>query len=258
MRGATPLYLSAGFIIEEGLPLADLERVADSMAQTARAAGVVIATGDTKVVNRGAADKLFINTAGVGVVPAGVEVGANRVRPGDVVLVSGPVGDHGIAIMTQREGLRFQSPLVSDCAPLNGLVAAMLAAAPGAAAGAVHCLRDATRGGLASVLNELAQASGVSMTITEKDVPVLPAVKAASEMLGLDPLYIANEGVAVAIVAPGDADAVIAAARADDLGSQAAIVGEVGEPPVAVRAKSGLGATRPLIMLAGDQLPRIC
>ena len=252
MMGAEPLALSAALILEEGLSIERLGGVVASMADACERAGVRLVTGDTKVVERGAADGLYVTTSGIGLIPDGVEVGPERCRPGDVILVTGPVGSHGVAVMSRRAGIDFEADVRSDTAPLTVLVRAMLAA------GDVRCLRDATRGGLASVLNELAQSSGVSMTITEKDVPVLPAVKAASEMLGLDPLYIANEGVAVAVVAPDDADAVLAAARADELGGHAAIVGEVGEPPVAVRARSGLGATRPLIMLAGDQLPRIC
>jgi len=255
MRGAAPLYLSAGFIIEEGFPLADLERIVDSMAQTAREAGVAIVAGDTKIVERGAADKVFINTAGVGVVPPGVDVGANRVPPGDAVLVSGPVGDHGMAIMTQREGLRFQSPLVSDCAPLNGLVAAMLGAAPGA----VHCLRDATRGGLATVLVEVAGSSHVGIEVDETAIPVREPVRAACELLGLDPLYVANEGTLAAFVAPEAAEAVLAAMRAHPVGREAVRIGQTsGEHAGRVALRTTLGVRRVLDMLAGEQLPRIC
>jgi hydrogenase expression/formation protein HypE len=234
------------------LPLESLGAVVTAMAEACTKAGVALVTGDTKVVERGSADGLFVTTSGIGVVPQGVEVGPERARPGDVVIVSGPVGSHGVAVMSRRAGIEFESELVSDTAPLTGLVEAMLAA------GDVRCLRDATRGGLASVLNELAEASGVSMTVRETDVPVLPAVRAACEMLGLDPLYVANEGVCVAIVAPEDAEAVLAAARADALGGSAAAIGEVEPGPPAVRLMTGLGATRPLLMLAGDQLPRIC
>ena len=259
MRGAVPRYLSAGFIIEEGFPLADLERVVDSMARTAQEAGVAIVAGDTKIVNRGAADKLFINTAGVGLVPAGVDVGANRVPPGDAVLVSGPVGDHGMAIMTQREGLRFQSPLISDCAPLNGLVAAMLAAAPGAATGAVHCLRDATRGGLATVLVEVADSSQVGIEVVETVIPVREPVRAACELLGLDPLYVANEGTLAAFVAPDAAEAVLAAMRAHPHGRKAVRIGQtMSEHPGRVALRTALGVRRVLDMLTGEQLPRIC
>jgi hydrogenase expression/formation protein HypE len=252
MMGARPLFLSAALILEEGLPIESLGVIVTAMAEACRRAGVTLVTGDTKVVERGSADGLFITTSGIGVVPEGVEVGPERARPGDRVLVSGPVGSHGVAVMSRRAGIEFESDLVSDTAPLTDLVASMLAA------GDVRCLRDATRGGLASVLNELADASGVSITANEGDVPVLPAVRAACEMLGLDPLYVANEGVCVAIVAPEDAEAVLAAARADPLGRDAALVGEVGEGPPRVSLRTGLGATRPLIMLAGDQLPRIC
>jgi hydrogenase expression/formation protein HypE len=252
MMGAEPLALSAALILEEGLALERLGGVVASMADACERAGIRLVTGDTKVVERGAADGLYITTSGIGLIPDGVDVGPERCRPGDAIVVSGPVGSHGVAVMSRRAGIDFEGDVRSDTAPLTGLVRAMIAA------GDVRCLRDATRGGLASVLNELAEASEVSMTITESAVPVLPAVKAACEMLGLDPLYVANEGVAVAVVAPESAEGVVAAAHADALGRQAAVVGAVGEPPVAVRSKSGLGATRPLIMLAGDQLPRIC
>ena len=252
MMGATPLFLSAALILEEGLPLRDLGEVVASMAEACRRAGVTLVTGDTKVVERGSADGLFVTTSGVGVIPDGVEIGPERARPGDVVLVSGPVGSHGVAVMSRRAGIEFEAKLVSDTAPLTDLVRAMIAA------GDVRCLRDATRGGVASVLNELAEASSVSITAVETDIPVLGPVRAACEMLGLDPLYVANEGVCVAIVAPEDAEAVLAAARANPHGEHAAIVGSVGEGPPRVLLRTGLGATRPLIMLAGDQLPRIC
>ncbi len=252
MMGAKPLFLSAAFILEEGLPMERLGAIAASMADACDRAGVRLVTGDTKVVERGSADGLFITTSGVGVIPVDVEIGPDRARPGDAVMISGPVGSHGVAVMSRRAGIEFEGELSSDTAPLTGLVEVMLAA------GDVRCLRDATRGGVASVLNELAEASHVSMTVVESNVPVLPPVRAACEMLGLDPLYVANEGVCVAVVAGRDADAVLAAARAHPLGSDASIVGEVGEGPAAVHLKTGLGATRPLIMLAGDQLPRIC
>jgi hydrogenase expression/formation protein HypE len=268
MGGAVPLYLSAGFILEEGLLLADLERVVDSMAATARGADVQIVTGDTKVVDRGKADRLFINTTGVGVVPAGVEVSGDRVRPGDVVILSGTIGDHGITIMSQREGLRFDSPLVSDCAPLHGLVAAMLDALspPGGdgpreelRVGAVRCLRDPTRGGLTTVLNEVADKSSVGIEVEETAVPVRDEVRAACELLGLDPLYVANEGKLVAFVSPGVADAVLAAMRAHEYGREAAIIGEVtAEHAGRVVLRTALGARRILDMLVGEQLPRIC
>ena len=257
MSGATPLYLSAGFILEEGLELADLERVVASMAATAQDAGVQIVTGDTKVVDHDKADKLFINTAGIGVVPVGVEISGDRARPGDVVILSGTVGDHGMTIMSQREGLRFDSPLLSDCAPLNGLVAAMLDAL--SSPKAIHCLRDPTRGGLATALNEVAGKSGVGIEIEEHAVPVRDAVRAACELLGLDPLYVANEGKLVAFVAPAAADAVLATMRAHEYGREAAIIGQVtAEHAGRVVLRTALGARRILDMLVGEQLPRIC
>jgi hydrogenase expression/formation protein HypE len=271
MSGATPLYLSAGFVLEEGLLLPELERVVASMAATAQDAGVQIVTGDTKVVDRGKADKLFINTAGIGVVPAGVEVGGDRVQPGDVVILNGTVGDHGMTIMSQREGLRFDSPLVSDCAPLHGLVAGIVDAlpAPGAYGGqhveerfgveAIRCLRDPTRGGLATTLNEVAGKSNVGIEIEEQTVPVQDAVRAACELLGLDPLYVANEGKLVAFVAPEAADAVVDAMRAHKYGREAAVIGRVtSEHAGRVVLRTPLGARRILDMLVGEQLPRIC
>jgi hydrogenase expression/formation protein HypE len=252
MMGATPLFLSAALILEEGLPMEQLGAVVASIAAACDRAGVALVTGDTKVVERGRADGLYVTTSGVGVVPDGVDLGPERARPGDRIVVTGPVGSHGVAVMSRRAGIEFDADVVSDSAPLTEVVQAMLAA------GEVRCLRDATRGGLASVLNELAEASNVSMTAIEADVPVLPPVRAACEMLGLDPLYVANEGVAVAIVARDDVRTVLEAVRSHELGRQAAIVGEVGEPSVKVRLRSGLDGTRPLPMLAGDQLPRIC
>jgi len=254
MRGARPLYLTAGFILEEGLPLDDLDRIVASMAATARAAGVQIVAGDTKVVERGSADGLFINTAGLGLVPEGVTVSGAGAQPGDVVMVSGTLGDHGMAIMSQREGLSFSTPLKSDCAPLNGLVAALLAAAPN-----VHCLRDPTRGGLATALNELAARSGVGIEIEETQIPVREAVRGLCELLGLDPLYVANEGKLVAVVAAGEADAALAALRAHEYGADAAVIGRVvaGHPGRLV-LRTPLGARRVVDMLVGEQLPRIC
>lgn len=252
MMGATPLFLSAALILEEGLPFEDLGLVVTAMAHACERAGVALVTGDTKVVERGSADGLFVITSGVGLVPDGVEVGPERARPGDRLIVSGPVASHGVAVMSRRAGIEFEGALASDTQPLTDLVRAMLDA------GDVHVLRDATRGGIASVLNELAEASGVSMLADEAAIPVLPPVRAACEMLGLDPLYVANEGVCVAIVAPEDADAVLAAARSTAAGARAALVGEVVEGAPKVGLRTGLGATRPLILLAGDQLPRIC
>jgi hydrogenase expression/formation protein HypE len=256
MSGAHPLWLSAGFILEEGLPLADLERIVTSMAATARQAGVQIVAGDTKVVDRGSADRIFINTAGVGLVPPGVDIAGDQARPGDLVLLSGTIGDHGMTIMTQRDGLRFDSPLESDCAPLNGMVASLLAAVP---LGAIRCLRDPTRGGLATTLNELAQRSGVGIEVDETAVPVRDAVRGACELLGLDPLYVANEGKLVAAVAPEHAVSALAALRAHEYGHMAAIIGRVSESHTGrVVLRTALGARRVVDMLVGEQLPRIC
>ena len=254
MTGAVPLYLSLAFIVEEGLPRDDLMKVVDSVRQAASEAGVEVVTGDTKVVERGSADKLFVNTAGVGVIPGGVEISGSRARPGDRVIVSGTIGDHGIAILSQREGLSFSTDLKSDCAPLNKLVAAMIGVSP-----EIRCLRDPTRGGLATTLNELAAQSGVSIRIEEETVPVREEVRAACEMLGLDPLYVANEGKLVAVVAAEDAEGVLDAMRRSLYGRDAAIIGEVRqEKPGRVVMKTGLGSSRIVDMLVGDPLPRIC
>ncbi len=254
VTGATPLYLTCGFILEEGLPLETLERVVDAMAATAQAAGVQIVTGDTKVVERGAADGLFINTAGVGVIPPGVELGPARMQPGDVLLVNGPVGDHGTAVMLAREGLDFRTDLQSDCAPLNGLIATLLEAAPGS----VRCMRDATRGGLATLLCEWAEV-GVGIEIEETAVPVRDPVRAVSEFLGLDPLYIANEGTLALAVAPEAAETILAALQAHPLGREAAIIGRVtAEHAGRVVLRTPYGTRRILHMLTGAQLPRIC
>lgn len=254
VSGATPLYLTCGFILEEGLPLELLVRVVDSMAATAREAGVQIVTGDTKVVERGAADGLFINTAGVGVIPPGVELGPAHMQPGDAVLINGTVGDHGIAVMLAREGLNFHADLRSDCAPLNGLSAAVLEAAPGS----VRCMRDATRGGLATVLCEWAE-SGMGLEIEERAVPVREEVRAACEFLGLDPFYAANEGKVVMVVAAAAAEAALAALRAQPLGRDAALIGRVtAEHAGCVVLRTPYGARRVVQMLTGAQLPRIC
>ena len=273
MSGAQALWLSAGFIIEEGLPMADLEQIVLSMAATARQAHVQIVTGDTKVVDWGSADKLFINTAGVGLVPAGLEIAGDRARPGDAVLLSGTIGDHGMTIMTQREGLRFDSPLQSDCAPLNGLVAGLLAALsseprsdaarwalrPQDEGGVVRCLRDPTRGGLATALNELARRSNVGIEIEETAVPVREAVRGACELLGLDPLYVANEGKLIAVVAPEAAETALATLRAHEYGRDAALIGYVtADHPGRVVLRTALEARRILDMMVGEQLPRIC
>ena len=254
MSGAVPLFLSCGLIIEEGFATADLERVLTSMSSTARQAGVNVVTGDTKVVNRGAADKLFINTAGIGVIAAGVNISATRAQPGDVIIVNGTLGDHGVAILVARNELELQSDIASDCQPLHGLVQAMLAACPD-----IHCLRDATRGGLATVLNEFAISSNVGMRLDERALPLKPEVRGACEMLGLDVLYMANEGKLVAVVPHAFGDAVLAAMRAHPAGADAAIVGEVlAEPAGHVILNTLFGGERVVDMLVGEQLPRIC
>jgi len=254
MSGARPLWLTAGFILEEGLEMDVLERVVCSMAEAAREAGVLVVAGDTKVVERGHGDGIYINTAGVGVVMEGVDVGPNRAQPGDVVLLSGTVGDHGIAVLSQREGLAFETELVSDSAPLNGLVETLLAAAPH-----THCLRDATRGGLAAALNELAWTSNVGIEIEEAAVPVRPAVAAACEMLGFDPLTVANEGKLVAFVPPEEAEAALAALRAHPLGPDATRIGVITEEhPGMVLARTSIGGRRVVDMPLGELLPRIC
>jgi len=264
--GAVPRHLAAAFIVEEGLPMGDLRRVVASMREACDEAGVRLVTGDTKVVDRGHGDGLYITTAGVGVVPAGREMSIAAARPGDKLIVNGTVGDHGIAIMSVREGLEFETVLESDCAALNGLVEAMFAAAPansgagaGAGGGAIRCMRDATRGGLSSVLNELADASRVGVRLEESAVPVRNEVRAACEMLGLDVLYVANEGKLVAAVDPDHADAVLDAMRAHPLGRGAAVVGEVvADHAGLVVLRSLIGGERVVTMIAGEQLPRIC
>ncbi len=254
MAGARPVYLAAAFILEEGLPLADLRRIVQSMAAAAREAGVPIVTGDTKVVERGNGDGVFITTTGVGVVPPGVAISGANARPGDAVLVSGTMGDHGVAIMSLRENLEFGTTITSDTAALHGLVAAMLAAVPG-----LHCLRDPTRGGLATTLNELARQSGAGIVIGEARVPVREEVRSACEFLGLDPLYVANEGKLVAICAPDDAARLLEAMRGHPLGRQAAVIGEVVEDEHAfVQMDTAFGGRRVVDWLTGDQLPRIC
>jgi len=254
MAGAVPLFLSCGLILEEGLPSDDLERVLASMGREARCSGVQVVTGDTKVVNRGAADKLFINTAGIGVVPRGVDIAATRARPGDVVIVNGSLGDHGVAILVARNELELQSSIASDCQPLHGLVQAMLAACPD-----IHCLRDATRGGLATVLNEFAVASKVGIRLEERALLLKPEVRGACEMLGLDVLYMANEGKLAAVVPRAQAQAVMAAMRAHPAGADSAIVGEVTAAPAGhVILNTPLGGERVVDMLVGEQLPRIC
>ena len=254
MMGAQPLWLAAGFILEEGFKLADLARIVQSMAAAAKEAGVPIVTGDTKVVERGKGDGVFITTTGVGVVVPGMELSGNKARPGDVILVSGTLGDHGMAIMAERESLGFESPIVSDTAALHGLIAAMRASGAD-----IHVLRDPTRGGLATTLNEIAKQSGVGMMLQEKDLPVQPVVNAACEFLGLDPLNVANEGKLVAICAKNDAQMLLAAMRAHPLGVNAAIIGSVHEDAHHfVQMTTGFGGKRIVDWLSGEQLPRIC
>ena len=254
VMGAEPLYLSAGFILEEGFKLADLARIVQSMAAAAREAGVPIVTGDTKVVERGKGDGVFITTTGVGVVRPGNELSGRNALPGDAILVSGTLGDHGMAIMAERESLGFESPIVSDTAALHGLIAAMRASGA-----EIHVLRDPTRGGLATTLNEIARQSGVGMMLQEKNLPVKPEVEAACEFLGLDPLYVANEGKLVAICAAADAEKLLAVMRAHPLGGAAAMIGTVHEDAHHfVQMTTGFGGRRIVDWLSGEQLPRIC
>lgn len=254
MGGATPLFLSAGFIIEEGLSIEVLQRVVSSMQGAARIAGVQIVTGDTKVVEKGSGDGLFINTSGIGLVPEDVRLSASQARPGDKVILSGFIGDHGIAILAQREGLEFETTIASDSAALHFLVADMLNVSNG-----IRCMRDPTRGGLSSALNEIAAQSQVGIELREDIIPVREEVRGACEMLGLDPMYVANEGKLIAIVAPGVADAVVDAMRRNPLGREARIIGTVNQDRRGlVTMRTGLGTTRIVDMLAGDQLPRIC
>ena len=255
VMGARPLYLTAGFILEEGLPIEDLERIVASMAATAREAGVQIVTGDTKVVDRGAADGLFINTAGVGVIPPGIDLGPHRLQPDDVILVNGTVGDHGLAVMMQREGLAFGSNLRSDTAPLNRLIEALLVGLPTR----VHWMRDATRGGLATVLCEWAEAADVGIELIEAQIPVREQVRAACEFLGLDPLYAANEGKVVIAVDGASVDKALAILREHPLGKDAAAIGQVTAAHRGrVTLETPYGARRVIQMLTGAQLPRIC
>ncbi len=254
MGGATPLFLSAAFIIEEGFSIDQLRRIANSMHQAAAAAGVQVVTGDTKVVEKGKGDGLFINTTGVGLVPEGLELSANQARPGDKVLLSGPIGEHGIAILAQREGLEFESEIKSDSAALNTLVAEMLSVSHD-----IRCMRDPTRGGVSSTLNEIAEQSHVGIELQEESIPVREEVRGACELLGLDPLYVANEGRLIAIVAPEVAEALLWTMRLNRLGTGARMIGTVKrEDPGLVTMRTALGTTRIVDMLAGDQLPRIC
>jgi len=254
MSGAAPLYLSLSFIIEEGLTFGELKKVVVSIKTAAEEAGVKIITGDTKVVNRGSADKLFINTSGIGIISEGVDISGANARVGDKIILSGTIGDHGIAVMSQREGLKFSVPVKSDCAPLNKLVSDMLKASL-----KISCLRDPTRGGLATTLNEFARQSGVGIRIEEEKIPVRDAVRAACELLGFDPLYVANEGKLAAVVAPNDAGKILAKMKRNKYGVEAAVIGEVtDEHKGKVILKTRLGASRIVDMLSGELLPRIC
>jgi len=255
MGGARPLFLSAGFILEEGFSTEALRRIAASMAEAAAAAGVSIVTGDTKVVERGKGDGLFINTTGIGIVPEGVHLSASQARPGDRVILSGSIGDHGIAILCKREGLEFDTEILSDSAALHQLVGSML----DAGGAAIRCMRDPTRGGVSSSLNEIAAQSKVSIQIEESCIPVRDEVRGACELLGLDPLYVANEGKLLAIVAPEAAERILDVMRRDPLGVDAAIIGTVGDQSAGlVTMRTAFGSTRIVGMLAGEQLPRIC
>jgi hydrogenase expression/formation protein HypE len=255
MGGARPLHLAASYIIEEGFPLRDLQRIAQSMARAASEAGVAIVTGDTKVVERGKGDGVFITTTGVGLVPPGLDLSANRARPGDLVILSGSIGDHGVAVMSKRNNLGFETDILSDSAALHGLVADMVRVA----ASSLRVMRDPTRGGLGTALNEIAQQSGIGFLIEEDLIPIRPEVAAACELLGLDPLYVANEGKLVAIVAPQAADVILAAMRSHPLGRDAAVIGEVtADEQCFVQITTSFGGGRIVDWLAGEQLPRIC
>ena len=254
MCGARPLYLSAGFILEEGTSMEDFWKIVSSMRQAAAEAGVALVTGDTKVVDRGKADKIFINTSGIGLVPEGVNIHPGRARPGDKVIVSGQIAVHGMAIMSVREGLEFETQIASDTAPLNKLVDAILGTTPD-----VHVLRDPTRGGITSALSEIAQTARVGIMLDEAQIPISEEVKGACEILGLDPLYVANEGKLLAIISAEDAGAVLATMRGNPQGREAAIIGEVTDDhPGFVTMKTRVGGTRVVDMLSGEQLPRIC
>ena len=254
MQGARPLYLTLGLILEEGLPLQDLISIIDSLADAAHEAKVSIVAGDTKVVPKGGMDKVFINTSGIGLIPNGVDVSGHNARPGDLLIINGNVGDHGMAILSKREGLHFDIPLMSDSAPLNALVSSILEVSH-----EIHVLRDPTRGGVATALNEVASRSGVGIQLFEEDVPISPSVAAACEILGLDPLYVANEGKCLVIVSRDDAKEVLKTMRSNIYGKGSIIMGEVtAENPGRVFLKTKIGGTRILSMLTGEQLPRIC
>lgn len=252
VSGAMPQYLTLGLILEEGLPVVELERIIASLAETANQAGVKIICGDTKVVERGSADKIFINTTGIGTLRPGNRIDPRRIETGDVILINGTVGDHGIAILSEREGLEFQTPVISDCSPLNGLIDEIYCEG-------IKCMRDPTRGGVATTLNELAHQAGVSMLLQEENIPMLPGVEGACGMLGLEPLYLANEGKVLVIVAAGEAESVLAKMKNHPLGKQAARIGTVEEDKAGlVLLETALGAKRVLGMLEGEHLPRIC
>lgn len=254
MTGAIPLYLSAGFILEEGFPIADLRRIVASMGHTAALAGVTIVTGDTKVVEKGAVDGIYINTAGIGSIPAGIKLAPSRVRPGQDVILSGTVGDHAIAIMSERHGLNLPESVVSDCAPLAGLVGEMLAAVPD-----IAVMRDPTRGGLATTLNEIAQQAGVGIIVEEQAIPVRPTVQSVCNILGFDPLYLANEGKVLVFVENNNTKQVLNIMHASSLGQDARVIGTVTSQPAGqVGLRTAIGGIRLLDMLVGDQLPRIC
>jgi len=254
MMGASPSYLTAGFVLEEGFPLADLARIVQSMAEAARQAGVALVAGDTKVVEQGKGDGVFITTTGIGYLPDGLQLGGDQARPGDLVVLSGTLGDHGVAIMSQRENLAFDAPIRSDTAPLNGLTAAMLASGA-----RLRVMRDPTRGGLAATMNEIAHQSGVGIHLQEAAIPVRPEVEAACELLGLDPLNIANEGKLIAICHPEDGERLLEAMRTHPLGQAAALIGQVVEDPNGfVQMKTRFGGRRMVDWLSGEQLPRIC
>lgn len=255
VSGATPLYLTCGMIIEEGMPVDTLRRVVDSMAQTAKEAGVQIVTGDTKVVNKGTCDKIFINTAGVGIIEQSFDLGCDKAVPGDLILVNGLLGDHGAAILNARGDMNLSSPISSDCAPLQGLIQSLLQAAPG-----TRFIRDATRGGIASVLNEIAESSQVGIEINEEQTPIRTEVKGFCEILGLDPLYLANEGKIVCVIPEAEADSALIAMQNHHLGRESAIIGRVldGGQPGRVHMQTSFGGKRIVDMMIGEQLPRIC
>jgi hydrogenase expression/formation protein HypE len=256
MCGATPLYLSAGLIIEEGFSIDRLETIIGDMGRAAKAAGVTVITGDTKVVPRGTADQIFINTSGIGLIPEHIQVACDRARVGDKIILSGTIADHGVAILTQREGLSFETSLQSDSAPLNHMVKKMFVAAAG---NAIHVLRDPTRGGVGTALNEIAEMSKLGIEIIEDNIPLKPEVAGACELLGFDPLYLANEGKLLAFVSANNSDAVLEAIRSDPCGKDAAVIGDViDDHPGRVFSKTRIGGRRIVDMLAGEQLPRIC